>query len=439
MSDKPVEPSANDLATFFELSNELMVLADDQLTILKVNPAFEKVLGWQEDQLIGKNAFNILFEDDKERVTAQLGSLSPDEPNVIIQCSVQSVQGTFLEMEWHVKRLYEKKQVLGVARTVTEAHAPERFFTLALEASPAAMIVADNKGSIRYANPAAHHLLGYATGELLDRDIETLVPPEFREEHPDMREDFIEKQERRPIDHLDGLKAIRKDGQTIEVQIGIMPVTIGGEKLAVCSMLDVSKTIREESVIREQARQLSKANQRLSHLANTDELTNLANRRVLMEQMELLLLDATINREAVSLIFVDIDLFKQFNDSYGHPTGDVLLGEFARLLSENARASDLVCRYGGEEFALLLPGARRQAAIEISERMRMLIEEHRWQPRQITASFGVATIQPAEMDKDADALVDLLLAQADKAMYHSKQQGRNRVTHFDSLGINAND
>jgi diguanylate cyclase (GGDEF)-like protein/PAS domain S-box-containing protein len=301
------------------------------------------------------------------------------------------------------------------------------------------MIVADSRGSIRYANPAAHHLLGYATGELLDRDIETLVPPEFREEHPDRREDFIEKQERRPIDHLDGLKAIRKDGQTIEVQIGIMPVTIEGEKLAVCSMLDVSKTIREESVIREQARQLSKANQRLSHLASTDELTNLANRRVLMEQMELLLLDATINREAVSLIFVDIDLFKQFNDSYGHPTGDVLLGEFARLLSENARASDLVCRYGGEEFALLLPGARRQAAIEISERMRMLIEEHRWQPRQITASFGVATIQPAEMDKDADALVDLLLAQADKAMYHSKQQGRNRVTHFDSLGINAND
>ncbi|MEP7382936.1 MAG: GGDEF domain-containing protein [Gemmatimonadota bacterium] len=133
---------------------------------------------------------------------------------------------------------------------------------------------------------------------------------------------------------------------------------------------------------------------------------------------------ARINRtqQPVSLLLVDIDHFKAFNDTYGHPRGDEVLRFVARLLARSIRDTDMAARYGGEEFAVVLPNTDAAGAEMMGERLRDAISSSSWTGRAITISVGVATATSHLMD--ADALVD----QADRALYRSKQAGRNRVT-----------
>ena len=126
----------------------------------------------------------------------------------------------------------------------------------------------------------------------------------------------------------------------------------------------------------------------------------------------------------LSLIMLDLDHFKQYNDSFGHPAGDEVLHWVGSILRAAVRGHDVVARYGGEEFVVLLPATDAAEALEVAERLRSAIACRPWPHRKVTASLGVATAGPATTD--AAALVD----QADHALYQSKQAGRNQVTHF---------
>jgi diguanylate cyclase (GGDEF)-like protein/PAS domain S-box-containing protein len=167
---------------------------------------------------------------------------------------------------------------------------------------------------------------------------------------------------------------------------------------------------------------LEDANGRLSELAAIDGLTQLRNRRAFEERLE----DETRrwrrNGSDVSLLLLDIDHFKQYNDTYGHPKGDEVLRSFGNLLRTSLRAADFAARYGGEEFAVILPNTNRAGSLIVAEQLRRAIEGAPWEEREITASIGVATM--SEEINTAEHLVDF----ADRALYRSKQAGRNRVT-----------
>lgn len=172
-------------------------------------------------------------------------------------------------------------------------------------------------------------------------------------------------------------------------------------------------------------------NARLAELASTDELTGVKNRRRFREDLELLFAQARRQDSPLSLILLDIDRFKDYNDSFGHPTGDELLRTFGALLRESVRGHDVVARYGGEEFVVLLPATGADEALEVAERLREAIAGRDWPHRPVTASLGVAT-SVAETP-DESTLVEL----ADRALYSSKQTGRNRTTHAARLGLTA--
>jgi len=170
--------------------------------------------------------------------------------------------------------------------------------------------------------------------------------------------------------------------------------------------------------------QLARQNARLAELATTDELTGVKNRRRFREDLDLLFAQADRLASSLSLIMLDIDHFKQFNDTFGHPAGDQVLREVGSTLKTILRGHDVVARYGGEEFVVLLPATEIDEAMEVAERLRSAIAEHPWPNRKVTASLGVAT---SDADTpDAATLVD----HADRALYHSKQSGRNQSTHF---------
>jgi diguanylate cyclase (GGDEF)-like protein len=170
--------------------------------------------------------------------------------------------------------------------------------------------------------------------------------------------------------------------------------------------------------------QLARQNERLAELAAVDELTGTKNRRRFREDLYLLFAQARRQRAPLSLIMLDLDHFKQYNDTFGHPAGDVVLHWTGDILQTNIRTHDVVARYGGEEFVVLLPSTTADEALDVADRLRLAIACRPWPHRKVTASLGVATAGP--LTADAAALVD----QADRALYQSKQAGRNQVTHY---------
>jgi len=165
---------------------------------------------------------------------------------------------------------------------------------------------------------------------------------------------------------------------------------------------------------------------RTRRLACTDGLTEVYNHRTFQERLTQEIARANRYGRPLSLLMIDVDHFKVYNDTYGHPEGDIVLQDLARLLREVSRSSDTVARYGGEEFAVILPETDGVNAQKIGERLREQVERHAFRGQELmpggtlTISIGVATHTSAG-SKDA------LLQAADTALYTAKREGRNRV------------
>jgi two-component system cell cycle response regulator len=162
-------------------------------------------------------------------------------------------------------------------------------------------------------------------------------------------------------------------------------------------------------------------------LAVTDGLTGLNNRRYLDNHLKLLFERAAARSRPLSLCLIDIDRFKSVNDTYGHDAGDDVLREFAMRIRSTVRGADLVCRYGGEEFVVVMPDTDADAAAGIAERLRAIVERAPFILKaagttlHVTASFGLSSNTAAAITPD------LLVRQADQALYKAKTEGRNRV------------
>lgn len=181
--------------------------------------------------------------------------------------------------------------------------------------------------------------------------------------------------------------------------------------------------------LRDRNRQLRDARRQLTDLANVDELTGLANRRKVNN-----VLRDEINRARragveLSVILLDVDYFKNYNDTYGHPAGDEVLRRLAEIMKRTStRAGELVARYGGEEFIILLPGASAKAAMRTASRLREMVVQERIAhstsavAEHITVSQGIATLRPESECQSAE-----LIKLADKALYSAKAAGRDTI------------
>ena len=175
---------------------------------------------------------------------------------------------------------------------------------------------------------------------------------------------------------------------------------------------------------------ISEANKRLADMSLTDELTGLPNRRYLNRRSREELAMAQRFKSPLSCIMLDLDHFKQVNDSLGHQAGDAVLQSLAKVLCAGKREYDVIGRYGGEEFLVLLPQVDAQGAIIVAERLRKKVEEtnlltNLGKPARLTISLGVATFNNLENLSEED-----LIHRADEALYRAKAEGRNRSVMF---------
>ena len=176
-----------------------------------------------------------------------------------------------------------------------------------------------------------------------------------------------------------------------------------------------------------QQQALLDANDQLEALATHDPLTGAKNRRAFDEKLAEEWSRAARYGTPLSLVMLDVDKFKLYNDSFGHQAGDEVLRKVARAVTAGIRGTDFFARYGGEEFALILPNTDLEGAMILAERLRARIETAPWTERAVTASVGVSSIGP-EFGKAEE-----LLGAADAALYGSKDRGRNRVTHASEI------
>jgi diguanylate cyclase (GGDEF)-like protein len=182
--------------------------------------------------------------------------------------------------------------------------------------------------------------------------------------------------------------------------------------------------------LRDRNRQLRDARRLLTDLANVDELTGLGNRRLVNKVLRDEINRARRGNTSLSVILMDVDFFKDYNDHYGHPAGDAVLKRLADLMERaTARAGEVVGRYGGEEFILVLPGASIHSALRTAERLKELVVAEAIPHEKsaiggiITVSQGVVSVMP-----DAELTPTELIKRADKALYRSKHKGRNTIT-----------
>jgi diguanylate cyclase (GGDEF)-like protein len=166
---------------------------------------------------------------------------------------------------------------------------------------------------------------------------------------------------------------------------------------------------------------LAKANARLELLSGTDPLTELSNRRVFNARLSEELARSNRYGLPLSVLFLDVDNFKSYNDTFGHPEGDEVLTIIAHLLVQSVREVDCVARLGGEEFGIVMPGTEMDNALILAERVRSTIEHGAWTKRVVTVSIGVASL--SDTVHDAKSIV----LEADAALYEAKHGGRNRV------------
>ena len=185
----------------------------------------------------------------------------------------------------------------------------------------------------------------------------------------------------------------------------------------------IRSTMQLETMMAE----LKYKNALLENLSNIDHLTEVANHRYLQDFLGRELNRSTSMAGVVSILMLDIDLFKKINDTFGHPTGDFVLKEFCRITKEIIRDYDLLARYGGEEFIVVLPETTLDDAVIVAEKIRQNTEKHVFcdgrSEIQITISIGVASARPM----DDELKKQTFIGYADKALYEAKRSGRNRI------------
>ncbi len=283
-------------------------------------------------------------------------------------------------------------------------------------------------------NPALERVIGMPSAQTAGRPLEEVLPPIYLDSVLARYRECVARRAPLTYEEVGGAEGEPRHWLTLMV-----PATEAGGRVEY--ILGISRDItairhaeellrrsNEELELRvaERTAALEAANARLLELATRDGLTGLFNRRHFFELAERELARARRSGLPLSIVMLDLDHFKQINDSRGHAAGDQVLREVAALFGLVLRETDIVGRYGGEEFAALLPDTTREEALHIAERLRAVVAQHQveWRGEVIrcSASLGIT-----HLDSVAGGTLDTLLERADTALMSAKSGGRNRL------------
>jgi diguanylate cyclase (GGDEF)-like protein/PAS domain S-box-containing protein len=285
------------------------------------------------------------------------------------------------------------------------------------------IVMIDERGRIELVNPAFHSIFGYQPDEVRGRNVSMLMPEPDRSAHDGYLRNYLSSGEAKIIRIGREVLGQRKDGSVFPMDLAVSETLIDGRRLFTGLVRDITARKQAEAELIESL-QLQREYQ---HHACVDVLTGLHNRRWLDETFARQIARSNREGQALGLIMLDVDHFKQYNDTHGHFGGDCALRALGKAIADHIRPNDLAARYGGEEFAILLPGSSVANTVAIAERLRAAVEKTPiLKPDgtplpSITLSLGLSEMKPGDT-------LETLIASADAALYRAKQKGRNCVS-----------
>lgn len=289
-----------------------------------------------------------------------------------------------------------------------------------IDSSFEGVVTINTNRTIKSFNQAACRIFGYSPDEIVGQQLEKLVPERFRARHPAYVQQFRDSgDEVRAMENRVEIQALRKDGSEFSAEISIAKINVGDEQEFTAFIRDISEHMR---LLDE-----------LHYRASTDPLTGLQNRRQATEEATNVLVHAQRFSHPTTAILIDIDDFKSINDKHGHHIGDRVLQEVGKVCRNQARQSDIVARWGGEEFLLFLPETDMEGAMNLAERvLENLRSVHtsieQIGHRRVTASLGVSVFN------EGSDTIDSMISRADQAMYNSKKTGKNKIMSSVEVG-----
>jgi len=394
--------------------------------MLGANSAVQQILGYAESDVVGRST-TMLFPAERLREYADLwinfirmARSHNDGHAPVHEMELRHRDATPVQVRTSLSlvRTEAGEFVVWMIGDVTRERDMERRAQQAamlnqaiMDAVPIGVLTVDGGGTVASANRASCEMLGYAASELLGRSVNTLSDAEDRfgrEPQGDAERGPLELE----VEHT----WVRKNGSSFPASVIALPLHEGADGSPV--QLQVVMDITERK----------RAAARIEHMALHDSLTGLPNRVLLQDRAGRALLRAQRQSGGFALMLLDLDRFKQINDTLGHAAGDEVLKTVAQRLTHTVRASDTVVRMGGDEFAILLPEvALAEQALEVAQKILavmaddMLAGGHRL---QVTPSIGVALFPGHGGD------LSTLLRNADAAMYDAKARGRNAASLY---------
>ena len=442
------------LRTVIDESPDIIIMKDWEGRFMLCNRALARLYGSEPEQMVGKSDAD--FNDNAEQVRFYLENVQQimrGSETVIVEESSTDADTGDMRYYHSIKKPLRgadgSRRILVIAHDVTDlmrarrqAEESERRYAYAMEAAGEGLWDWDVvRGTVRH-NPKWCELLGLDVSHS-EHDInvlESLIHPDdrgsvFASLQRALQEDDVYDHEHRMI-RADGQqiwvtdrgRVVERDGEGNPLRMAGSIADTTSRKVAELKLEKASAELAAsnqhlEELVAQRTMELEQANRELKRQAHLDGLTGVSNRLALERWIGHARQPAEGAAQTASVIMLDIDYFKSINDLYGHIRGDEVLCQVADCLRASLRSQDMITRFGGEEFLLVLPGASLAEAQAIAEDLRQQIQALNVlrDGRNITASFGVA-----QVDQDTGDYYQAI-ARADEALYQAKANGRNRV------------
>lgn len=379
---------------------------------VRVNKARAKISGTTPEKMVGKTDFDFFPEREAKQIfDDDLNIIKTGKPliNKIEKLTFYNDKKHWVstsKIPWYSNR-GKIIGIMGVSLDITSyiemqnelRESEEKFRTFA-ESSPVGIYLVQD-GIIKYANPKTSEIFGYKVNELVGKDVlKTVVHPEDR----GLVGENIKKRINRETNFINySFRAVKKGGKVFDAEIFGSRIIYQNKPAIIGMVMDITERKNMEK--------------RLRDLTIKDHLTGLFNRRYFSDRIKGQINVFKRYKEVFSLLYVDIDGFKNCNDNYGHQMGDKILQNISQIFCNNLRNTDSAYRVGGEEFAIIITHTPKEEAKKVAERIRKEVYQKLYPLYKITVSIGIAD------SKMGDQLVKI----ADKAMYEAKRKGKNKV------------
>lgn len=416
--EKRAAQAKDNFNNFFDMIDDLLFVLDLEGKIIDVNDTALDRLNYSRNEIIGESVLLLHPEDKRDEAGKSIAELMARKS---MACNVPAItkDGVEFPVETRVTEgiWNEEKVFFAVAKDRSELSMSEEKFSKAFNNSGISMFISKAKnGEIIDANDSCLDLVGYERCEIIGKTIRHLDKICSGENQKAFREELAKNNKLSDME----VEISCKGGVARKALISSWVLTINSEVCLLSSIVDITERSQYE--------------EKLLELSNRDYLTGIYNRRYVYERLEEIIEEYKRNDKFFSVCIIDIDDFKEINDTFGHQAGDFVLVELAEALNENLRLYDMLGRFGGEEFIFVINHCNGEDGNLVLERLLDIIRAKIFivegKSVKLTFSAGIAGCEEfAKNEIDINKLVGL----ADKRMYSAKNSGKNKIVYTDPL------